>query len=523
MDGFNDTSISPKPPSISTSVAKINRLPPEILVAIFIYLSKPEPSRTASHFVRGLIFVTRVCWSWRRAAITAPELWTEVAATNFGMMNLGMIKLFLQRSGASPLNVYLHAGSETGNDELLEAVIPHAHRIRQLLIFDHPVLRRTDIDPITFTEPAPSLEKLVIRHNMGNRPAVLFDDQAPRLRKLVLFSGGFWLQNHLWNLTSLSVALSYDTWSHSDLLPFFDMLRRCPVLEEMYVSWCGWGLELVPPQTPTVPLHHLRKLLLRSFPVDIIGYLLHTFDLRTNGIAVHLEGVRFENRTASDVQTMFPNADPTQPSLVSSTKLEFIFHKIPLGAVIHAVGPGFSTRIDLWLSHFTSLDDVNYTFDDVFPSVRELWIRGSNMDIKLEGLEHFTALEKLVLIGRKSNIARNFQQALSPGPSGILSCPLLSTIDCHGDSSEMREIFLLLRVRSSAGRRVEKVRVPSDFIPLPADIASCVRDVGSLDISTKLHAYGMELPEYCFSEGAHEWWESWEYGLAFNTPSPEYL
>jgi hypothetical protein len=74
----------------------------------------------------------------------------------------------------------------------------------------------------------------------------------------------------------------------------------------------------------------------------------------------------------------------------------------------------------------------------------------------------------------------------------------------------MRETFLLLRTRS-IGNRLEKVRVPSSFIPLPADIASCVRDVGSLDIPSRtLHMYAMELPVFCFAEKGHGWWEPWK-------------
>jgi hypothetical protein len=261
-------------------------------------------------------------------------------------------------------------------------------------------------------------------------------------------------------------------------------------------------------------LHHLRKLLLRSFDVESLKYLLHTFDLRANGIAIHLSGVNPgpQRRSAiSDIQAMFPSDNSDRPSLASSTRLELIFHARPRTIIMHTVGPGFSARIDLGLDDFTHDNDVNYTFRDVFHSVKELWVRGSfRVDTNLGGIEHFTALEKLVLVGRGSKMARNFRRGLSPDPSGVLPCPLLSTIDCHGNASEMREMFLLLRIRSSAGRQLEKVRVPSSFIPLPADIASCVRDVGSLDIPLRiLHMYAMRLPEFCFAERGPEWWEPW--------------
>ena len=455
---MQEISISSEPPSTIAAVAQINRLPPEMLAAIFVHLSRQQPNsagRKASYFVQDLISVTHVCRSWRQAAITAPELWTEVTMTD-----LEAVKVFLERSRSVPLNVKLGPGSrmEIG-DDLFEAVVPHTHRFQQLSVL----------------VPTPRL----------------------------------WLQNQFGNLTSLHITPAVP-----DFLPFFDMLRRCPLLEEMFLFLDRWGRRIEPHESPTVPLRHLRKLFLRSFTVGGIKYLLHIFDLRTNGIAIHLSGVYpgpYEGRTISRIQAMFPEDDSCQPSLTLSTKLELIFHTRPRTFIMHAVGPGFAMRIDLCPDYFDLRKEMSFTFHNVFPSVEELWVRGSfRVDTKLYGIEHLTALEKLVLIGRGSKVARNFRQALSPDSSGALPCPLLSAIDCHGNASEMREIFLLLRTRS-IGHRLEKVRVPSSFIPLPADIASCVRDVGSLDIPSRtLHMYAMELPEFCFAKKGHKWWEPWK-------------
>ena len=482
-----------------------------MLAAIFIYLSTPESDslgREASNFVQDLVSVTHVCRSWRHVAITAPELWTNIT-----MDNTDAVKTFLERSGVVPLRVTVRPSSGVEADEdILKAVIPHTPRFRRLSALPHRGVGYAGSSP--FTEPAPLLERLAIHHPLGDKPALLFDNQTPRLRELVMSSSGFWLKNHLWNLTSLHLVLSYARRAHHDFLPFFDMLRRCPALEEMFVSWAGWGTSLEPPQLPTVPLHSLRKLLLQSFRVDNIKYLLHTFDLKPNGIAIHLSDVHPGHeggRTISDIQSMFPTDNSGRPSLVSSTKLELVFHARPRTMIIHTVGPGFSTRVNLLLDYFAPDSSVDYSFRDVFRSVKELWVRGSSrVDAGLDGLEHLAALEKLVIIGRTSVTAQCFQERLSPAPSGVLPCPLLSTIDFHGDASEMRVLFHVLRARSRAGGRLERVRVPSDYLPLPADIAPHVRDVGSIDIpSNALHMYAMELPEFCFVEGKHKWWKFW--------------
>ena len=509
VDGIQDISIAL--PSALQTVAEIGRLPPEMLAAIFAHLSKQElgsPGRGVSDFVQDLVSVTHVCRAWRQVATTSPELWTEITMTN-----PEAVEAFLGRSGAVPLNVDLRLGHNSRIDgDILKAVIPHTYRFRQLSVFTRRGL--VEIESMPLMEPAPLLERLVIRHPLGNRTVLLFEDHAPRLRELVLYSKGLWLQNQLGNLTSLHITLSHVGRTRSDFLSFFDMLRRCPVLEEMFISWGGWGTQLEPPQLPTVPLPHLRKLLLHSFCVGNIKSLLHAFDLKTNGIAIHLSDVypSREEGVATDIQTMFPSDNSGQPSLAASTKLELIFHTRPRTIITHAIGPGFSMRIDLRVDNFTPLDDANYTFHDIFPSVKELWVRGSSrVYLNLCGIKNFTALEKLVIVGRGSKMARSFRQALSPGPLGDIPCPLLSAIDCYGDASEMREIFLLLRTRSNAGSQLERMRVPSCFIPLPADIASCVRDVGSLDIPPRtLHMYAMELPAICFAEREHRWWKPWK-------------
>ena len=480
-----------------------------MLVAIFVHLSKQEPDppgRKASYFVQDLVSVTHVCRSWRQVAIAAPELWTEIT-----MVNQEAAKAFLGRSGAVPLKVDLQLGSGAKIDQdLLEAVIPHVHRLRQLSLFTHRGLGPARSMP--FTEPAPLLERLAIYYPLGDRPILLFGDQAPRLRELSMFSNGLWLKNQLWTLTSLHVTLSHVRRVPSDFYPFFDMLRRCPALEEMFVSWGGWGVQLESPQLPTVPLHRLRKLLLHSFHVGNAKSFLHNFDLKADGIAIHLRGVRpdpQENSAISDIQLIFPNDNSGRPSLASSTKLELIFHRRPRTMIMHTIGPGFSTRVDLSLEDFDGAG-MNYTFRDMFRSVKELWIRGSSsVDVKLGGVGHLIALEKLIHVVRGSVTARSLRQELSPRPLDVLPCPLLSTIGFHGDKSDMDWLFHLLRTRSKVGGRLEKLRVPSRFATLPADIVHHVRSVDSLDIPlSALHMYAMELPDFCFVEG-HKWWNPW--------------
>ena len=499
-------SILPDSPSTPATFAQIDQLPPEVLAAIFAHLSKQEsslPRHDISYFVQDLVSVTHVCRFWRQAAINAPGLWTEIKMTN-----LEAVKVFLERSGAVPLDVQLRSA----NKDLIQAVAPHSHRFRQ---FSVSVLPEPHNPFASFTNSAPLLERLEIDYCPLAQQPFLFNDQTPRLRELVIVTRGLWLQNRLGSLTSLHLTLSNAILSHSDLLPFFDMLHRCPGLEELFILWGGLQMaSVVPAQLSEVPLHRLKKLLLRSFRIENIKLLLHIFDLRANGIAIHLSDVHPGHVGGSSlptIQTVFPNDSRGRPSLTPCTQLELIFHTRPRTLIVHALGPGFSIRIDTRLDDRVRIDKVNFMFYKVFPSVKELWVRGSpRLNTKLEGFEHFPALEKLVLNGRGSNLAGNARQALSPDPTlGRLSCPLLSAIHLYGNVSEVREIFLLVCTRFSAGRQLEKLRVPSHFLPLPARVDARVQDVESLDPpSGSLHTHSMELPEF-FAKG-HKWWIPWK-------------
>ena len=127
--------------------------PPEMLAAIFVHLSKqelPSPGREALYLARDLVSVTHVCRFWRQAAINAPELWTDIP-----MISAEAVKVFLERSGELPLNVDLRLSS---NHDVLDTVIPHTHRFRELSL--HVEWRLCSSVPIPFTKPAPLLERL---------------------------------------------------------------------------------------------------------------------------------------------------------------------------------------------------------------------------------------------------------------------------------------------------------------------------------------------------------------------------
>ena len=366
-------------------------------------------------------------------------------------------------------------------------------------------------DCFTYTRPPPLLERLVIRCQLDR--IILFDGYTPRLRELAIdFIDGLRLQHRPGNLTSIHLTFPRCLPEQPYFPSSFDILYWSPLLEEMFLSGDP-GIDALESweHEPTIPLHCLRKLRISSFSLMDLECVFRMFDLKPDGIAIHLSDVVVSLRSRETVETIFPKDNSGRPSLFTSTKLGVIFHTRPQTIIVYAVGPGFSIKIDVIPDNFGSV--LPWSFFGDFPSVRELWFRGSRrMNTRLYGLRRFTALEKLVLVGRRSKLARNLRQLLSSNrPPGGLPCPLPSTIDCHGNASEIREISLLARTRSGAGLRLAKLNVPTRFIPLPTDTSSCVGEVGSFDIpSDMLHMYAVELPEYCFVDGEHGWWQPWK-------------
>jgi hypothetical protein len=499
IDGIQDMSVSSASSTTPTAIAHIGRLPPETLAAIFFRLSKqaPEDEWCTPDLIPDILSVTHVCRFWRQVAINTQDLWTEIT-----MATPELVETFLERSGVAPLNVVLRFGLETTErfEHLLKAVAPHAHRFWRLSV-STPL--GSDYDPLAaFTEQAYLLDRLA----ESNRRSA-FGEQANQLRELVIHAGGPWSQHQFGNLTSLHITLWNASIQHSAFPSFFEMLRRCPVLEEIFVWWNVWDVVTeMPAQLPTVPLHHLRKLLLHSFCVENAKYLLHVLDFGASEIAIHLEQVDLEDEedTVAKIQTVFPEDNSDRPSLGSATKLELIFQTLPRAMILHAGGPNFSIRIAMCPSGYNSSSRMDFAFRDAFPSVKELWLRGiSKRVFNVYGFEHLRALEKLVVNGGGSKMVR---QELS---SGILPCPSLSAIDYYGDTSGLDDIFYLARSRSSAGFQLEKLRVPSSSIPLPDDIGACVCDVGVLETpSGESHMPWMKLPGFCFAEG-HKWWDDW--------------
>ncbi|KDQ14158.1 hypothetical protein BOTBODRAFT_352292 [Botryobasidium botryosum FD-172 SS1] len=152
----------------------IYRLPTEILSLIFEAVDSEW--RTGHHlqpFTLG-----SVSKRWRDVALKTPKIWAELAYGRF--RTRAHVNFYLDRSRMAPL----HVAGMISDDELGQALLPHAHRVKSLEL--HYVRHSMPL----FQSPAPLLEKLDLSnvHRTEHRVCskLIFAGSTPRLRYLKL-------------------------------------------------------------------------------------------------------------------------------------------------------------------------------------------------------------------------------------------------------------------------------------------------------------------------------------------------
>lgn len=246
-------------------IAPLNKLPPELLRTIFLYL------RPSAHYdweadptppYADLFAVSCVCHHWREVAASATELWTNAIIRAPDSVpwevEIPIARLCIRRSGVQPLD-FFYATTYAFNPFSAEELIPDRHRLRSV------VYRHVDEDSgdelVRFLLPALHLERQEIGGSGSFPFPTLFSDAAPCLRELVTSRCTPWPRNQFGSLTSLSLLHQMDIDSNID---FLNVLRRSPHLEELLLEReFGSSVESRHPQEPktrAIPLHSLKRL-----------------------------------------------------------------------------------------------------------------------------------------------------------------------------------------------------------------------------------------------------------------------
>ncbi|KAF9790599.1 hypothetical protein BJ322DRAFT_400046 [Thelephora terrestris] len=127
--------------SSKNSSAPINRFPPEVLSLI--------PDHCDDNYAyQGLIVLTHVCRRWRDVLISRSSLWTQL-----DFVNVDKTRTYIERSGASPLEISLKRGYRWADlKDAFSLVIPHIDRVKALRtsadVFPDSMLSNVDLSSL---------------------------------------------------------------------------------------------------------------------------------------------------------------------------------------------------------------------------------------------------------------------------------------------------------------------------------------------------------------------------------------
>ncbi|TFK67042.1 hypothetical protein BDN72DRAFT_899326 [Pluteus cervinus] len=114
------------------ALAPINRLPPELLIHIFLSLQSNFHEEYAVDYYKWTV-ITQVSRSWRNLASEAKQLWT-VISHDTQVIESPWIAVFLDRSQPVHLDVVVNFDLYSEKLGLLERVAEEKHRIRTLYV-----------------------------------------------------------------------------------------------------------------------------------------------------------------------------------------------------------------------------------------------------------------------------------------------------------------------------------------------------------------------------------------------------
>ena len=241
--------------SMKNTFAPISRVPQEILSLIPDYCN-PDGE---------LVALTHVCRGWREQFISRSSLWTTLQCTNVEQTHV-----YLERSGASPLDIWLYEKEHPRflNDAFL-LTIPHLDRLKSLALCgsSNDAFQLTEY----FSSPAPLLEDLELHFTCTETPVIwdaIFGGNLSSLRELRLsgvITSLTW--TNLSNLTTFALRqVPSDKISVTQLLNFFE---HAPLLRKIQL-WGAFPNSSNAPPGRIVPLPHLKFLTIVAQPAHTI-------------------------------------------------------------------------------------------------------------------------------------------------------------------------------------------------------------------------------------------------------------
>ncbi|KAI0339399.1 hypothetical protein BDW22DRAFT_1431670 [Trametopsis cervina] len=499
----------------------VNRLPPEILSAVFESLMRAYPrvafgyrsydeDRDSSPwtFRDAIAIPSLVCRHWRNVVIGTPALWTDINVTNRTLLgdvddgHAKFISIQLVRSGGRPLNVHLDVTLSQSSQQptFMQDLLKQAHRIRhfstQVPISDEELYR--------WTENAKQLEVLSIRRDpypWNGRP--LLSEHTPHLQTLILPSDVRWQTGSFRFLRHLLLRIA-------DTTPLADLVRgglmgffasNAHTLEDMVV--------LDPHRRERRDEREVEETLEGVSPVDMPALkrlvlqgssLFHK--LIEPRLVLHDCACDYMFRYNHDLQPPFSHRFPSKKLFLSAAW--------GVGINGHEAMRMHSDNLQKSLAFLVGERDVQ---------VQELWLwsgwqGGDTSDSYCMMLKPLRGVEKLVVLHGEW-LERMADMRLFPK---------LSELQLHTQAEwSYRTLLDFLAKRKEDGRAVETLRLVHDprvycdvgdfriYEEKKSELESYVGNVVYDDVPDDRQPPRMELPVVCKTKSpVHIYWNPWE-------------
>ncbi|KAK0199493.1 hypothetical protein DFS33DRAFT_1367452 [Desarmillaria ectypa] len=247
------------------SLQPVNRIPPELLSAIFSMAQHHLPGflplfgpQSTYNQATNWMCVLRVCRHWRGVAATFHSLWTTIS-------NERSPHTFLKRSGDSLITVVAGLTKTYFDQQYVSAIIESLPRIRELHVDFWETGSLLGSSIFLAETSAPNLVSLSLLMNkepvfVGLHPALrkLFNDEIPKLKQLCLGYFTSWPKGYFTNLTHLCLY-DQDRSSRPSTSNFLDILESSPQLETLALIDAG-PTRYISDDLPLVPIDRLVAL-----------------------------------------------------------------------------------------------------------------------------------------------------------------------------------------------------------------------------------------------------------------------
>lgn len=466
---------------LRNSLAPVRVLPDDVLTTIFTLLSQsdtwtsyptdltPLPQSTA-HRIPTWLAVVHTCQRWRRLALSAPTLWTEV---DFGIdksRGFQLSRYFIRLSANATLTLSLLKDRQD-LAEITDLTLQELYRVSELQVS----LRAPKMAGFVarLNARAPALEALCLRQEYGRRwlkttDALVVPDllngYAPRLRQLTLKLVSVpWTSPLLRDLTALDLSHGNPQVTPT-IDQFLSVLEACPQLLSLRINEAGPILPegvRYPDPTRYVSLPYLRRLVLAGNCADVAHMTAHLILPSTTILRLSAD-ISDETQDFSD---LLPRDTSRLGPLGALELAQVTAEDEMLVSVTSTAGSRVDVALDLW---FTATDpDARSEDSPAFgklasalrhtPRVRRLLVAEPGVAKQLEWVRVLggaKGLEELLVSGKnegESNAPGNFLWALTCGDEEGMCCPNLKKLFIHAldvaDEDVMGALVGMLEIR----------------------------------------------------------------------------